>query len=73
MGDMIDEFNAKGKTLRDKLSHMKLTPDQKKMIKDAMDFGYAAAFCEKTSEINGSYHAGERFAKEYALLRDQVK
>ncbi len=69
---MNDEFDEKSRTLKDKLSKVKLTIEQEEIIRIAMEFGYAAAFCERTADMNQSYSASERFKREYISLKKLV-
>lgn len=64
--DMRDVFNEK----KNALSQLEnLSDEQKEMIQLAMDFGYAAAFCDRTCDINQSPFAGSQYRNAFNIAR----
>jgi hypothetical protein len=64
-GDLRTDLMQKKSELEAMLLNAQLTPEIKTMVKTAIEFGYAAAFCERTADINDSYFQSEQFRRQY--------
>ena len=69
-GDMRDTYSRKSADLEKKLAKTSLTPEQKDLVQTAMEFGYSAAFCARTCDMNGNFSEAERYQAEYQSMRD---
>jgi hypothetical protein len=63
--NMMNEYYKKQTELEKILKETTLTPEQKKIITTAVKFGYSAAFCQRTSDMNGSYFSADRYREGY--------
>ncbi len=50
-----------------------LTTREKELIKVAMEFGYATAFCSRTCDMTESYFAGSSFDDDYKHILKVVE
>ena len=69
--DMDTVFSQKQQKLAELIKKVKLDSEQKKLVVIAMQFSYAAAFCQKTLDIQGSFSEAYRegFDKMESLLQ----
>jgi hypothetical protein len=73
MSDMREVYSEKQKYLENALGEVELTPEQKELIKNAMEFGYAAAYCARTNDMNGSFYQAERYEDGYNLMKKKIE
>lgn len=71
--DMDNVFSKKHAELENIIETTELTEKQKKIILTAVEFGYAAAFCERTADMNGSYNAAQRYERVYSDITDKLQ
>lgn len=67
--DLRSIFTKKQRELERLLGEVSLTPDQKKVILTAMEFGHAAAFCSRTCDMNGSYFSADEYEGAYHEMK----
>ena len=60
MKDMQDTFSITSAYLLEKLAETPLDHGQKELLQTAMEFGYAAAFCESRCDMAGSTFQAHR-------------
>ena len=71
--DIRDTFEETRRALEDSLDGETLTSEQKKIISLALRFGYSAAFCSRTCDMNNSYNGAERYDKGYKKILESVE
>jgi len=72
MTDLRDSFYSLLSELEKKLNSVKLDAENKDLLIKALDLGYSAAFCERTSDIHGSYFESEDYRKGYEKIRSLI-
>ncbi len=72
-GDMRETFRETREALEESLDGEALTPEQKKTISTAMRFGYSAAFCSRTCDMNRNFFAAQRYVKEYEQILEKLE
>jgi flagellar biosynthesis/type III secretory pathway protein FliH len=70
MRQQVTELESKLKKI---LETQELTKQQKEMLQTAMQYGYAAAYCSRTCDMNESFFAGMRYTDEYNKMIEEVK
>ena len=70
--DMRDTFYEAKKALEKILSEDKLSLNERKIILTAMNFGYTAAFCSRTCDLNGSFLAAQEYDDGYKQVREKI-
>lgn len=70
---MRDVFSEKQGSLEKMLSNAALTPEQKAAMLEAMEFGYAAAFCESRCDMNGSSFQAQRYKDSYDSIKEKLQ
>lgn len=65
MRDKQSEFKS---LLKKKIKGKSLTVREKELIKIAMEFGYASAYCSRTCDMNESFFAADNYSKDYLQM-----
>jgi len=73
MADQREVYEEKGASLKEAISKDKLTPNEKKLMLDAMNFGYAAGICEKIEDMNGSFFQAQRYQDGVRDMRKMLE
>lgn len=63
--DMREIFEEKKKQLEGTVTETVLGEEQRELIMTAMEFGYSAAFCQRTCDMNGSFSQANRYSEIY--------
>ena len=63
--DMRDEFGDRKRELEKTLTETVLSEEQRRTIVLAMEFGYSAAYCQRTSDMSGIWSASDRYLRGY--------
>ncbi len=70
--DMRDVFSRTSADLEKKLAKTNLTAEQKALVQTAMEFGYSAAYCARTCDMNDNFSGAERYQTGYESMKKLV-
>lgn len=73
MSDMRDEHYKLKNLLIQKIKEKLLTEKEKDIIKIALEFGYASAYCSRTCDMNESFYAAGNFDDAYKHILEMLK
>jgi hypothetical protein len=73
MEDLRNTFSNLLMSLTDTLKNVELKNDEKQLIKNVLDFGYSAAFCERTSDMTQSYFNSTNYRNGYEKIRKMLE
>ena len=65
-------YSKEKKNLEKALSETELTPEQKKLLRNALSFGYAAAFCKGTLDMNKSFYRAQKYQDGYEMMKKRL-
>jgi hypothetical protein len=71
--DQIENFHKTQSELEEMIKNKKLDEETKKLVETAIDFGYSAAFCERTSDMNGSFYGSTKYTEKYIEMKKLLK
>lgn len=63
--DIRDVYSRLESDLKKSIPKSKLSPKQKALLRKMLDFGYAAAFSERTCDMNESWFQSGRYLDGY--------
>ena len=66
--DMRNIFSKRQSDLEEMIETIKLTKDQKKMVLTAVEFGYAAAYCARTHDMNDNFLQAHKYETDYKQI-----
>ncbi len=73
MSDMRDKQSEFKSLLKKKIEENSLTDREKELIRIAMEFGYALAYCSRTCDMNESFYAAGRYDDDYKIILGMIK
>ena len=73
MKDMRNVYSKSAEDLVKILSEIPLNQQQKSLVLIAMEFGYSAAFCSRTCDMNGNIFQEGRYDGRYDGGYDSMK
>ena len=71
--DQRDVFNEKGRELEKILKDGQLSEETKRIAAIALEFGYSAAFCSRTCDMNGPYYQSQKYQDNYNQIKKSLK
>jgi hypothetical protein len=71
--DQIENFNKTQSELEKMIKNKKLDEETKKMVETAMEFGFSAAFCARTSDMNGAFYGSMKYTDTYEEMKTLLK
>lgn len=72
MTDMRTTQSEKKQQLKGLLKETTLTKEEKKLIKTAMEFGYASAYCARTCDMSQSFYAAGNYEDDYKSILKEI-
>jgi hypothetical protein len=73
MADMRDTFSETKRALEKSLSENTLSPEQRQIVLEAMMFGYSAAYCSRTSDMQGGFFGAQEYENGYNRIREELE
>jgi hypothetical protein len=67
--DMRDVYSRLESDLKKSIPNSKLSPEQKELLRKMLEFGYAAAFSERTCDMNQSWFQSDRYQNGYKNMQ----
>ncbi|MEK6933010.1 MAG: hypothetical protein AABW56_04440 [Nanoarchaeota archaeon] len=71
--DMRDVYGELRSRLEKEIPNANLTPGQKELTKRVLEFGYTAAFVERTCDMHEHFGQAEIYRREYEEIRKLLK
>ena len=73
MSDMITKCSEKQRELKELLQKNNLTKKEKEIVRTAMEFSYASAFCARTCDMNENWFGADHYETDYKHMLEEVK
>lgn len=73
MADQRAVYEAKLIELNSLMERCNLSDEQKSALRLGLELGYAAAFCERTCDMNGSYFVAQSYQNGYKEVLEKLK
>jgi hypothetical protein len=67
--DTRDVYSRLEADLKKSIPNSKLSPEQKELLRKMLEFGYAAAFSERTCDMNQSWFQADRYRNGYKNMQ----